>query len=1168
MNLKRVKIYGFKTFADKTEFEIDGNIISIIGPNGCGKSNIVDAILWGLGETNARNLRAQTAKDVIFNGSGTRKAVGYAEVTLVFDNEDGTLPIEGAEVSVTRRLTRSGESDYFINKRPCRLRDVSDLLADSGLGRAGYAIVSQSDIDQALSASAVQRRAWIDEAAGVQRYRVRRTEALRRLESTEEHLQRVHDIITEIETQRAPLAEEAEIAKRYKAALGGLREVESSLLRRELADSIKEVEELETRIDSVMKLSEDDALKADRLERLAAETFTKANDLDIKIEGLREQQQAAQSRWEQASAAAQIAQHKLESLDNLQSTLSEEVKHSGEQLAEAEKAVAETSAEEARERENLQRLETELSGADGEAKQLAAALKDLERQVEAARKIVAERQKWEVELAHRESRIKQLRKEIAGIVNTLPDLAEGIAEAEKLHGEADAKVNEAKSAMEALEREEQDERKARETFDQSNRKLLAQIAALDGKRRGIEATIDAHEGLAQGARAVMLAANQGRLEPVYTPVGESIVVDSDLALAFDTALGGAANDLIVPDDRFAKKAIDFLKQNRLGRATFQPLNFMRPNVVTQDLRDLLRKPGVVGLASELVDCDPQNRPVIDSLLGRVVITEDLDSALALAKTRGWSRMVTMDGELLHSSGAVTGGATTKQGTGLVQRKAELAEIEEELLDLQKELEKLQKASSGDESRVLNRQAKREQLRAALVEARTERDDHHTWLMGLRHEQVTTVNSQKRLEDELAKLSTAPTVQADEVDLPALEAARDQALRRLAEKSTDANGAQARLQEASERLQQAVHRAKEAARRLSNLQEAENNRSRRVENLEPEREKYRAQITEATALLEQTAAEVQSLREKIMAEIVTRKNLTEEAQKLAEEARAAQKAASGNAEILHQAEIKRARADSKRSVALERLLEEYGIDLEAALDGVDDLEIPEDAAALVAKLRRDLKQMGDVNLGAIEAYERLTERYDELHGQTEDIEAGIRELRSTVRSLDQLTRERFMATFSQLQVAFAEVFVRLLGGGEASLELTEAENVLDSGVEISVTIPGKRRQRLELLSGGERAMSALAFLFSLLQVKPSPLVILDEVDAPLDGRNVERFISMMRAFNDQSQFILITHNPVTIESADIWFGVTMQEPGVSTLVPFKAPTKSVDPAVAANVSLKG
>lgn len=1155
MKLKRVKIFGFKTFAERTEVELDGNIIAIIGPNGCGKSNIVDSILWGLGETNARNLRAQTSKEVIFSGSSRRKALGYAEVTLLFDNEDGTLPIDSSEVSVTRRLTRAGDSDYSINKRNCRLRDVNELLADSGLGRAGYAIVTQSDIDQALSASAMQRRAWIDEAAGVQRYRARRTESLRRLDTAQGHLQRIHDIINEIETQREPLRAEAETAKQYKVTFSSLREIESALLGKELTEAISEIEELEKRIEATLNSVDHENDRAEDLRTKHRETFRLIDGLDLDIERHREALLLAQTRLEQAISQVQLSEQKLESLKTLEATLADDSDSSSEQIeaALAELAKAKTQADLAQ--SEFDSLEESLGNVDAEAKSFATQLKAVEAELIAARQTQTDFERHQLESQHTKSRIKAVKKELEGVLESLPDLQEAVTENEASTNDLQTKVELIKAQLRTIDQSLRDIQTAEDRHAAESRKLLSQIAALDGRRRGIEATIEANEGLAQGSRAVLEAVKAGRLPDEYTPVAHAIHIEGDLVQAIETALGAAGNDLIVPDESAAKDAIQFLKEFRAGRATFQPIPLMRPQSPSPELRQLLRTKGIVGLASELVDCDPKHRPVIDSLLGRTVIAEDLDTALNLARTRGWSRMVTLDGELIHSSGAVTGGAQKSRGTGLVQRRAELDQVEQELKSLQAQLEQAQRWNQADA--VAELETNRQTLITELANQQSEFDEVRNWLMSLKHELSTTQSSHDKLQSELDRLTQIQSADLKPVDVPEVEARRDNLMRQLAAKSSDADSAQTRLSEARQRAAEAAERATESERRLSAMSSNAEQRQARLANINPERERLHTLIFEATADRAKREEEVAKTRTETITLQEKRKQLATDAENLSIQSEQAQRAAQSGSEILHQCEIKRARADSRRSAATERLLEEYGLTPEEAMAQSEDALIAPDAPALVAKLRRDLKQMGDVNLGAIDAYERLTERHDELATQVADVEEGMVEIRSTIKELDDLTRQRFVETFEKLQAAFGNVFVKLLGGGEASISLSDPHNILDSGVEISVTIPGKKQQRLELLSGGERAMSALAFLFSLLKVKPCPLVILDEVDAPLDGRNVERFIQMMREFNDQTQFILITHNNVTIESADVFLGVTMQEPGCSTVIPFRVPGHAIE-----------
>ncbi len=1148
MRLKRVRVFGFKTFADRTEVNLEGNIVAVVGPNGCGKSNLVDAILWGLGEGNARQLRAQTGQDVIFNGSSKRKAVGLAEVTLIFDNEDGALPVATSEVSITRRLTRGGDTEYSINRQSCRLRDVYELLADSGLGRSGYSIVGQKEIDSALSASADDRRGWIDEAAGVQRYRARKIESLRRLSAAQDHLSRVADIVREIDSQREPLRVEAERAHRFKQLQETLREVEVGLLVTEAAATVTELAELEARLAAAAHTAVAESARAEALEAEADRISARALEVEGRIAQLRAAHQAAVIGQGKAESALALAEQKLASLNAEQENLAE----SGA-LLEARKEVAQREVATAQEErtaatEAVRALREELGGAGEEAARLRAQLSAAELALTEARQQEQRRLKQVAEREHAGSRVAALDRELEGIRQTIPDLDAAIAEADAELQTSETGSTTAQAKIQDWERQRKEVQTAEERDAKSVRDALGQKAALEGRRRGIESTIDAHEGLTQGSRAVMEAAERGILRGSYVPVGQAIEADRDLALAIETGLGGAANDLIVPTDADAKEAIAWLKEHRAGRATFQPIPLMRPFEPSYELNRLMGERGVQGRASELVSCDPRHRPVIDSLLGRVVIVDEIDTALRLAKTHGWSRMVTLEGEVVHSGGAVTGGQAARQGYGLVQRKADLAELNEELAKIAKTVGEFERRSRDRQTK-LDELARlvREELNAGK-EAAIELEERRKFLRSLQDERRTTQKELERLEREKAGLLGGETAEIAALDLPTLEANRDEILKKVAAHSADADVAEARLREADTAAERARTAATAAEKRLEHVLWEEKARQRKAENLAPLRDELRAEI--ATSQEDLAAAkEAQQLAERdIKTENQSLSELRDAILEKTLEARKCRETVASLNAAQHQTEIQRARAESRRGVTFARLLEDYGLGEEESLRMAPGVVVPEDAAGTVNRLRRDLRSMGDVNLGAIDAYERLRVRFEELSAQVEDINGGIREVRASISELDKLTRDRFLTTFAAVQVAFSEVTQKLFGGGSGELTLTEPENLLESGIALDVTLPGKKRQPLALLSGGERSLCATAFLFSLLRVKPSPLVVLDEVDAPLDGRNVERFAAMLQEFSLNTQFIVITHNPTTIEAAPVWLGVTMQEPGISTLVP--------------------
>lgn len=1123
----------------------------MVGPNGCGKSNIVDAILWGLGEPKPRNLRAANQQDIIFGGSQHRKPLGYAEVSLHFDNEDGSLPIDAAEVVITRRINRDGESEYSINKQSCRQKDLYDLLADSGLGKAGYAIVGQKEIDAALLASAEERRAWIDEAAGVQRYRAKRVESLRRLEQTREHLERVEDILREIERQRGPLEEEAAIAREYKQLTAQLAEIESALMVHELRDATVQLREVEARLANGTAQGGKLGQALTNVQAQIEELGEQLADAERKMDALRDLQRRSLADRERAASGIALAEEKLRGLDELESSLHLDQDAEGQRVAllQADLESAGTELEAAREA---------LSGLDQESNQratvrldLQGALKENQARLDAARQALRLKERWESEKELFSRRRRELERELAGIEKSRPDLELALREAATALQEAEAALAEVRVASESDQVEVEEAREQLRSLDDEIRRLSIERGSLDGRRKGLEATLEAHEGLSQGSRAVLALVEAGELEDVYQAVGLSLEADPDLALAIETALGGAVHDLIVPSERDAKRAIEVLKSRRLGRATFQPVTLMRPRRDDPELGSILGRRGVLGIAADLVRCDAFCRPVIESLLARTLIVETIDDALALAKTRGWSKLVTLDGEIVHASGAVSGGVAARQGSGIVQRKAELDSIEAELGKIVRTLE----AKEQQKVRLAEQEEQvRERLaagQAVLKERQQAESEARRWMTGLQEEWSQLEKGRDRAEKEIAQMPSLEAPPEPEPIEP-LEADRQRiteelgAIQALIEQST------AQAAQAQGRVQTAEMRLAEVQRRQHLELSAGQGRTKRLEFIAQDRAKAQAEIEQLRVALAE-ATEQEALHADRLSEATqSRQGLLESNFQLSEQAKELEAQTKDIGALMHRSELERARLETRRATARERLLEAYEIDEEAAMAMAETVEVDPEASVLVPKLRREIRGMGDVNVGAIEAFDRLTERHAELDAQRQDVLESEAQIHSAMKELDQLTSVKFKETFDQVSVEFEAIFQRLFGGGEGKLLLSQPDNILETGVEIEVQPPGKTRKRLELLSGGERALAASALIFALLKAKPSPLVIFDEVDAPLDGRNVERFLEAMRGFYGSTQFLCITHNNLTIEAAPIWFGVTMQEPGVTTVIPYRGP----------------
>ena len=967
---------------------------------------------------------------------------------------------------------------------------------------------------------------------------------------------RVDDIIRELESHREPLKEEAEIAIRFKQLDSALREVEIGLLIRDFCNAVHELQSLEEKIAGSAGLVERERVSATKLEVELEEDTSRIRTLDGQIERTRQSHQEQMTLQERAEANVKITEEKISSLTALEKNLKEDESTISSRLVESAKDASLAKADADSELEALEKIQSESAGASSESKKLSDNLRQAEKALGDARERKTQRMKWEAEREAQEGRARLLQREIAGIEKSLPGLVQDIekarAEFTSAFGEyekLDAEIGRLRTTIDEIKQEEDRESSVL-------RESLAERASLEGRKRGIEATLDAHEGLSLGSRAVLEACERGLIKGSFEAVGDAIDVDKDLSLAIETALGASANDLIVDHDHEAKSAVHWLKENRAGRCTFQPISLMRRQDVNTELRKVLNEKGVINRASELVRCEARIRPVIESLLGRIVVVDTIDDALKLAKTTGWSRLVTLDGEVIHSSGAVTGGLSQRQGYGIVQRRADLTEIEKEITSLDKLIAGADKRKQDRLRRIEENDALVRANQDARHEAKEPADEAEQLLKALEDEHKDADRQLNKARHEIEAIEKAKLGGIEDVDTAEFERVRDECLKLLASKSADVEQAETRLRDAQERTRQAQIRQYAAEKRLESAEDAEKQRGRRLDNLGPEREKLSSQVAQLRTEAETHAKEKQSLMVALTTLTMERRELSEKNMVMQDALKNVRANIMALSESNHQNELARARAETKRATLAERLMDAYALSEIDALVQENMHEVPSDAQSVVGRLRREIKAMGDVNTGAIEAFERLTERFETLSLQQDDILHGIEQVEVSIYELDKLTRDKFVTTFEAVRAEFSVMFTKLFGGGSASIVLTDPQKVLESGVEIEVQLPGKKRQPLQLLSGGERSLCASAFLFALLTVKPAPLVVLDEVDAPLDGRNVERFATTLQEFSQTIQFIVITHNPATIEIAPNWLGVTMQEPGVSTLIPAKLPGSKV------------
>ncbi len=1171
MILKSLSILGFKSFADRVQLQFGEGITAIVGPNGSGKSNIADAIQWVLGEQNPRSLRAENSTEVIFAGSARRKPLGMAEVSLTVDNSSGLLPIDFAEVTITRRLYRSGESEYFINKTPCRLRDIVELFMDTGLGRATYAILTQNEVDIALSAKPEDRRALFEEAAGIQKYRHRKREALRKLENTEANLTRVVDILAELESQREPLRQQAEVALRYQEVANRLREIEVAALwwqvqqtERAREQALQEKESLHRQLLTInAEMAQCEALS----KKLGAQIAQVESDLDT----LRALQQASLTAYERAESRRALIEQRLQNARENLARLEEELAEGDLRIAELQERARQWQERRLELQRRIEEVEQQREVARERLQLAESALQQaqqhyLERTQEMVR-AHASLENLRLRRAETEQAIQALQRRVEELEQSLHDAEERARKAQEQKQET---VTALQRQTEELARLEEDVRRAQAEVQHRRQELEARArenARLTERLQALLESEAAQEGLFGGVRAVLNAVAEGHLPGTYLLVADALRPREPYVVAVEVALGASAQDIITATEEEARLAIEWLKKHARGRATFLPLQLLRASAPPPALRGCITEGLAIGFASEVVEYAPELEVVAQYLLGRVLVAPDFDSAVVIVRRyNGWSKVVTVEGELFLPGGAITGGKMPGRAVGIVSRKAERARVERDLRageeaeeNLRARLQSAIQAGEAAEQRLREGQKRLEETRRAVMQMESvtqsiaqERAVLQQQMDTLTQEHTDLVNRLYELDNEIqeleAKVSPEPAHVVSPEEVSRYRQKRDEVLSQLRE-------VEVMLGRLAEQQRTLEHERESLAQAQRDLHQQKESRRARIGELQE-------RMAQDEQALEETLREIQRItaqREQIEADFSAQRTLRQELlQENLENSRRLMELSEQQhsiAQRTHELELTLARIEIQRTQAVTRLVDEYDIDVSSALPP-DLSQFNPDTTAEIQRLRRELRQMGNVNVGAAEEYQRLTERIEFLQKQRADLEAAREDVLQAIQEIDSSTRDLFLQTFRAVQQAFGEVFERLFGGGKAELELTEPHNLLETGVDIMVQPPGKRKQNLSLLSGGERALVAIALMFAFLKVKPSPFCVLDEVDAALDGANVEKFADMLKEYATQSQVIIITHNPVTMEIADVWYGVTMQEQGVSRVISYRAPKEAM------------
>jgi len=1181
--LKKIRLKGFKSFANKTDIEIEENITAVVGPNGSGKSNIVDAIRWVLGEQSAKNLRGSRMSDIIFSGSEELSPKKKASVTLFFDNSNGELPVEGQELTLGRQVEDDGRSDYLINGASCRLKDIEMLLMDSGLGSDGYSIVGQGRIDSIIKSKPDKMRLFFEEAAGIMKHKSRKEEAEKRLENTNTDLNRIYDIVDELEKRHDPLEKAAEKAKKYKGYKDQLSDLEISLLNKQWQEHSSEFEEL--------------SQKRKNVQKKLTEKESSYNALTYKLDNFKDNLKTVKNEKEEVSKQYFQNQNKVNEINNNLNVMKERknnyIKNKDnlkEKLVQLKTELQQEESEVKKARENFelinsdqQNIKNEIDNLKSKIKNSSKKIESLEQQIE-IKKNKIERKKEEIQAER--SALERLKERVEISKARLEEISESKAEISAKIGEKKdkaalveaelkeikAEIDETESFLKKLKKQVKTEAEALEEGKDLLLETKENYQHYNSRLQLMEEMQDSYEGYYNGVRSILEKREQ--FSGLIDVVAEIVSVKAEYEQAIDTALGAKMQNIIVEDDQTARDAVQYLKKNNRGRATFLPLNMVNGSRLRNHyLNQLSQQEGFIGLAVDLVDFPKRLENIFNFLLGQIVVSDNLDHAVKMSKNSKRSfRIVTTEGDVVYPGGAISGGSSSSSSRDLIGRSRKIKELKKKKAKLQQKGKSLVKKLENDKKNLDQKQEKLESIKSKL--------------QSLKMEENNIINRQNRIEENLNDLkvnqdqrnnnfsnldnnlkSSQNSIEAEQkkikelkieindlnIDINDLRAALNIKKENLAEiepqlKELELDGARI-----SEKRNNAQEKLTEMQKNLEyKIEEIENCRQE-IEAINSDLEK----ITDRRINLQQKKGKLEAAGEKLKER---KENLTKELKDLEQQVEVKEKESKKLEQDLnkikdnfHQLDLEYTKLDDKLENIKSILLEDYSLE-PAEIDMTNLIEIKdEDEAEVETKikfLRQKMEKLHPVNEAAVEEFAELKERLDYLHEQQDDLKHARNSIELVISDIEESMEKMFAKTFYQVKEEFAKVFKALFQGGKAELELTNPEELLTTGVEIHAQPPGKSLKSLSLLSGGERALTAIALIFAFIQVKPSPFYVLDEIDAPLDDVNIVRFASFIKKYAKVAQFIIITHRRYMMTEVDSLYGVTMEKSGVSRLVSLK------------------
>ncbi|MEE1017747.1 MAG: chromosome segregation protein SMC [Ruminococcus sp.] len=1179
MRLKSLEVQGFKTFPDKTKLSFEQGITSVVGPNGSGKSNISDAIRWVLGEQSPKSLRCSKMEDVVFNGTDTRKRTGYAEVTLNIDNKDRFLDFDGDEIAVTRRYYRSGESEYLINKAAVRLKDVNELFMDTGLGRDGYSMIGQGKIDSIVSSKSEDRREIFEEAAGISRYRYRKIDAERKLKNTEDNLLRLRDIVTELEERVGPLKKQSEKAQQFLKYSEEKRGLEIALWLISLDKSQDNLKEQDEKISIARSQYEDAEQALAEIQSETEEIYQKNGELSAKADSLRAEISKLDSDIAEKKSLISVAENdilhhnenierikgEIERADDDMSKLEQSINDKQKKITTLDAEITGKQKLYSKVSEELNVINLDSSKSGDELQSLTAELSTLTTQSADARVIDMTADTGIAELEQRKDTLTQTVEDKTTQLNELVDLqAQYIKDIKSAKDDIQSFENSIEGL--SLKLESRDKKRAQLKSESEKQSLdlrehQRKIDFLENLERNLE-------GFSKSVKSVVNASKNGRLKGICGPVSRVISVPSEYAVSIETALGAAMQNIVVETDEDAKQAIRFLKSTDGGRATFLPINTIKPRELKENGLDDCY--GFVGIASELCSCDKKYANILSSLLGRIVIADDLNSAASIAKRYSYRfKVVTLDGQVVNAGGSLTGGSQLRN-TGVLSRQADIKKLKAQTDKL---IAKVKEAETLSEQ--INRECA--SIEADLLGYRADLSNKQQDLVRLEAEkracdneinntQTAISDSEQELADCTEKINGFKESQKN---AKAQLAELNVKIAEIDEKVNSVTGNRAELTQKREELTVKLQNIRLEIVTAQKDIDALNAEIVFARNTGSGNDKRKAMMFAQIEDVEKTIAEIKANIEQYQNDIAvlenTQKSINEQIEtisaqrelfeKRSVEIRNVERDKNNEREVsgreLARLEERKINIQKEYDNIISKLWDEYELTKREAEKTAIEIEDNAKAQSRLNELKRSIKNLGSVNVSAIEEYKEVSERYEFMSAQVADVEKSKNEIEKLIVTLTKQMKEVFVESFDQINSNFTRTFKELFGGGTASLSLSDPENILTSGIDIIVHPPGKIVVHLDALSGGEKALVAIALYFAIMKVRPAPFCVMDEIEAALDDVNVFRFASYLRRMTEKTQFILITHRRGTMEEADVLYGVTMQDEGISKLLELRS-----------------